>query len=130
MAVLLPSLHAAAPLFVGKQFLDTQTIAPTLPLPSPPPPVFLVFGGLATTIVVRHCDDTFSLTPPPPFCFQVFGGLVTGMVVKYCDNILKNFALAISVILTVLVAIPLFGQVGGWAGGNGWLRIVEQTGGA
>ena len=43
---------------------------------------------------------------------QVFGGLVTGMVVKYCDNILKNFALAISVILTVLVAIPLFGQVG------------------
>ncbi|KAL4440038.1 hypothetical protein ABPG75_003039 [Micractinium tetrahymenae] len=40
----------------------------------------------------------------------VFGGLVTGMVVKYCDNILKNFALAISVILTVLVAIPLFGQ--------------------
>ncbi|EFN52865.1 hypothetical protein CHLNCDRAFT_12764, partial [Chlorella variabilis] len=42
---------------------------------------------------------------------QVFGGLVTGMVVKYCDNILKNFALAISVILTVLVAIPLFGQV-------------------
>ena len=42
---------------------------------------------------------------------QVFGGLVTGMVVKYCDNVLKNFALAISVILTVLVAIPLFGQV-------------------
>lgn len=41
---------------------------------------------------------------------QVFGGLVTGMVVKYTDNILKNFSLAISVILTVLLAIPLFGQ--------------------
>jgi UDP-sugar transporter A1/2/3 len=41
---------------------------------------------------------------------QVFGGLVTGMVVKYCDNILKNFSLAVSVILTVLLAIPLFGQ--------------------
>eukprot|EP00887_Chlorella_sp_A99_P000565 scaffold17.g565.t1 len=38
---------------------------------------------------------------------QIAGGLL------YCDNILKNFALAISVILTVLVAIPLFGQVGG-----------------
>lgn len=42
---------------------------------------------------------------------QIFGGLVTGAVVKYCDNVLKNFALAVSVILTVLVAIPLFGQV-------------------
>lgn len=41
---------------------------------------------------------------------QVFGGLVTGMVVKFCDNILKNFALAVSVILTVLLAVPLFGQ--------------------
>lgn len=40
---------------------------------------------------------------------QVFGGLVTGMVVKYCDNVLKNFALAISVVLTVLLAIPIFG---------------------
>jgi UDP-sugar transporter A1/2/3 len=42
---------------------------------------------------------------------QVFGGLVTGMVVKYCDNVWKNFAIAVSVILTVLVAIPLFGQL-------------------
>ena len=42
---------------------------------------------------------------------QVFGGLVTGMVVKYCDNVVKNFAIAVSVILTVLVAIPLFGQI-------------------
>jgi hypothetical protein len=43
---------------------------------------------------------------------QVCGGLVTGCVVKYCNNVLKNFALAVSVILTVLVSIPLFGQVG------------------
>ena len=42
---------------------------------------------------------------------QVFGGLIVGMVVKYADNILKNFANAVSVILTVLFAIPLFGQV-------------------
>jgi UDP-sugar transporter A1/2/3 len=41
---------------------------------------------------------------------QVFGGFIIAMVVKFCDNILKNFALAGSVILTVLVSIPLFGQ--------------------
>ena len=33
-----------------------------------------------------------------------------GMVVKYADNILKNFANALSVIFTVIGAMPLFGQ--------------------
>ncbi len=42
---------------------------------------------------------------------QVFGGLIVGMVVKYADNILKNFANAVSVILTVVLSIPLFGLV-------------------
>ena len=32
------------------------------------------------------------------------------MVVKYSDNIMKNFANALSVIFTVVGAIPLFGQ--------------------
>lgn len=41
---------------------------------------------------------------------QIFGGLIVGMVVKYADNILKNFANALSVIFTVLGAMPLFGQ--------------------
>lgn len=41
---------------------------------------------------------------------QIFGGLIVGMVVKYADNILKNFANALSVILTVVGAMPLFGQ--------------------
>lgn len=41
---------------------------------------------------------------------QVFGGLVSGMVVKYCDNVIKNFSVAVSIILTVLLGIPLFGQ--------------------
>ena len=46
---------------------------------------------------------------------QVFGGLIVGMVVKYADNILKNFANALSVIFTVVGAIPLFYQYpSGW----------------
>ena len=46
---------------------------------------------------------------------QIFGGLIVGMVVKYADNILKNFANALSVIFTVLGAMPLFGQYpSGW----------------
>ena len=46
---------------------------------------------------------------------QVFGGLIVGMVVKYADNILKNFANALSVIFTVVGAVPLFRQYpSGW----------------
>ena len=46
---------------------------------------------------------------------QVFGGLIVGMVVKYADNILKNFANALSVIFTVIGAVPLFHQYpSGW----------------
>ena len=46
---------------------------------------------------------------------QVFGGLIVGMVVKYADNIVKNFANALSVIFTVVGAVPLFHQYpSGW----------------
>lgn len=41
---------------------------------------------------------------------QVLGGFIVATVIKYCDNILKNFALVGSVILTVVISIPLFDQ--------------------
>lgn len=52
---------------------------------------------------------------------QVCGGLVVGMVVKYTDNVLKNFANAVSVVCTVILAIPLFGL---WPSCKSLLGIV------
>lgn len=75
-----------------------------------------IFGNTVGTgtggdiISVSGPFQGFDLVTWSTVALQVFGGLVTGMVVKYCDNILKNFALAVSVILTVLLAVPLFGQ--------------------
>ena len=58
----------------------------------------------------RGLLDGFSSSAWGVVLLQVFGGFIIALVVKYCDNVLKNFALAGSVILTVLISIPLFGQ--------------------
>ncbi len=62
--------------------------------------------------LLRHVGEDVVIAG---FIVQVFGGLIVGMVVKYADNILKNFANALSVIFTVIGAIPLFHQYpSGW----------------
>ncbi|KAF8496388.1 nucleotide-sugar transporter-domain-containing protein [Russula emetica] len=38
----------------------------------------------------------------------VFGGLVTAVVIKYLDNILKGFAMSLSIILSFLASVILF----------------------
>jgi UDP-sugar transporter A1/2/3 len=70
----------------------------------------LAWGKDGEAILRHGWLQGFSASTWAVVALQVFGGLVTGMVVKYCDNVIKNFAIAVSVILTVLVAIPLFGQ--------------------
>lgn len=40
---------------------------------------------------------------------QVFGGLVTAVVIKYSDNILKGFATSLSIVLSFLASVALFG---------------------
>lgn len=65
-----------------------------------------VLGGVQVTWHIKDCSNNDNLQHAQ----QVFGGLIVGMVVKYADNILKNFANALSVILTVIGAAPLFGQ--------------------
>ena len=56
------------------------------------------------------CVQGFDTLAWTVVALQIFGGLIVGMVVKYADNILKNFANALSVIFTVIGAMPLFGQ--------------------
>ncbi|KAI0345099.1 hypothetical protein BDW22DRAFT_1353968 [Trametopsis cervina] len=40
---------------------------------------------------------------------QVFGGLVTAIVIKYSDNIMKGFATSLSIVLSFLASVVLFG---------------------
>ena len=39
---------------------------------------------------------------------QVFGGLVTALVIKYADNILKGFAMSLSILVSCLASVALF----------------------
>lgn len=40
---------------------------------------------------------------------QVLGGLITAVVIKYSDNILKGFATSLSIVLSFLASVALFG---------------------
>ncbi|KAM5538136.1 hypothetical protein V8D89_008333 [Ganoderma adspersum] len=40
---------------------------------------------------------------------QVLGGLITALVIKYSDNILKGFATSLSIVLSFLASVALFG---------------------
>jgi UDP-sugar transporter A1/2/3 len=41
-------------------------------------------------------------------CMFAFGGLLVAVVIRFADNNLKNLAMAIAIILSCLVSIPLF----------------------
>mmetsp|Transcript_40393 Transcript_40393/g.114360 ORF Transcript_40393/g.114360 Transcript_40393/m.114360 type:complete len:470 (+) Transcript_40393:497-1906(+) len=62
------------------------------------------------TVMEHGVLQGFSVWTWGSIVLQAFGGIVVGMVVKYADNILKNFANALSVICTVICAIPIFNQ--------------------
>ena len=40
---------------------------------------------------------------------QVFGGLLTAIVIKHADNILKGFATSLSIVLSFMASVALFG---------------------
>ena len=55
--------------------------------------LFQNFGGLAWATV----------------SIQVLGGLITALVIKYSDNIMKGFATSLSIVLSFLASVALFG---------------------
>ena len=41
-------------------------------------------------------------------CFQAFGGIIVALCLNYADNIAKNFAMSISIVLSLLASVWLF----------------------
>ena len=53
-------------------------------------------------------------------CMFAFGGLLVAVVIRFADNNLKNLAMALAIILSCLVSVPLFDfkPNGAFAGGG------------
>jgi len=75
-------------------------------------PQALVFGILFTDgagIKQNGFFYGYSQYTVQTILYQAVGGLLVSMVVKYADNILKGFATSISIILSCVISIWLFG---------------------
>ncbi|KAI0748447.1 nucleotide-sugar transporter-domain-containing protein [Daedaleopsis nitida] len=83
-----------------------------LSLFSLPPAIFPLFfqpyhpahGGIWANLL-RH----FGVWAWATVSVQVLGGLITAIVIKYSDNILKGFATSLSIVLSFLASVVLFG---------------------
>ena len=49
------------------------------------------------------CPTTWAVV-----CMFAFGGLLVAIVIRFADNNLKNLAMALAILLSCLVSIPLF----------------------
>ena len=59
-------------------------------------------------------------------CMFAFGGLLVAVVIRFADNNLKNLAMALAIILSCLVSVPLFDfKPNGAFAGGGALVIVS-----
>lgn len=59
--------------------------------------------------VVTHLLRNFGGWAWATVAVQVLGGLITAIVIKYSDNILKGFATSLSIVLSFLASVALFG---------------------
>ena len=92
--------------------------------------------ALAVTTAVHkdgreiHADGFFHGYTPwvwATISLQAFGGLVVAAVMRFGDNILKNFALGFSIMLSYGISIQLFGQPFSHLFGVGALLVIVAT---
>ncbi|MBW0497163.1 hypothetical protein O181_036878 [Austropuccinia psidii MF-1] len=76
--------------------------------------LFSLLPALFTTFVTSSHDGylfaNFGFWAWATVLTQVLGGLVTALVIKFADNILKGFATSLSIILSTLAGVFLFGS--------------------
>ncbi|KAI9266426.1 UDP-galactose transporter [Phascolomyces articulosus] len=71
--------------------------------------IFVVLLQDGATIAERGFFVNYNVLTWCVIGIQAFGGLIVALVVKYADNILKGFATSISIILSSLLSVFLFG---------------------
>ncbi|KAI7857103.1 UDP-galactose transporter [Circinella umbellata] len=71
--------------------------------------IFVVLLQDGATIAERGFFVNYNALTWCVIGIQAFGGLIVALVVKYADNILKGFATSISIILSSLLSVFLFG---------------------
>jgi UDP-sugar transporter A1/2/3 len=77
--------------------------------------LFSLLPALFTTLFTSsheeggHMFSNFGFWAWATVWTQVIGGLVTALVIKFADNILKGFATSLSIILSTLAGVFLFG---------------------
>ncbi|KAA1120610.1 hypothetical protein PGTUg99_008930 [Puccinia graminis f. sp. tritici] len=76
--------------------------------------LFSLLPALFTTLFTSssqegHMFSNFGFWAWATVLTQVIGGLVTALVIKFADNILKGFATSLSIILSTLAGVFIFG---------------------
>ncbi|OAV88650.1 hypothetical protein PTTG_07070 [Puccinia triticina 1-1 BBBD Race 1] len=75
--------------------------------------LFSLLPALFTTLFTSnhegHMFSNFGFWAWATVLTQVVGGLVTALVIKFADNILKGFATSLSIILSTLAGVFIFG---------------------
>ncbi|GBE81861.1 UDP-galactose transporter [Sparassis crispa] len=98
--------NSKADLWVRNVQLSLFSLVPAvLPIIFETPAPHSRVGGSIMSILLRNFGGWAWAT----VIIQVLGGLITAVVIKYSDNILKGFATSLSIVLSFLASVALFG---------------------